>query len=425
MEKKIRLFLASFVIIALECKNNGLTPAHILELDSSKVIFTRYQCELWVNDSDSVVVAWHKVNLQRMLEPVYHIQVALDSNFTETTIIKDFEKPVYDTQVILRELEFELRGAHYFIRVRVECEDYATDWVVTDFYLCPYLVNSLSLDVSGIYDVAVANGYAYISADLKDKIIDVTDPYSLRFVTEINEYSYRVTSKNNIVYILDPLHLKIYDISNASSPVKLSEYVIDTGWISSYSTSLFDLCLKDTLLFIVAIRNFHIVNVKDPAEPVKVFSDTGDTFFESVDVNLPYIYLGEENRVNILDAHDIKNPVLVDTYHYNELRDICYASEHLYIVGYSGLVVLDVSNPASPKEVFEAPINSSRAFVKDNYLYTLRRIFDITEPANPKEVAHGPHFSEDDFDYGDKFLFAQGKYAYGYEGSIFKVYRVK
>lgn len=200
-------------------------------------------------------------------------------------------------------------------------------------------------------------------------------------------YAY-ITATN---YQLDDGILQIVDLANPSAPVSTAHLVFD-GRVTG-------LAVRDGYAYL-SIREggVKIFDVRNPYSPVQVggfFIDgiTGDVA-AGYDNNL--IYAVNENSMRIIDVSAPASPVLVGSYTLTDNDIGCVAigenGEYAFIGGYGGLVTVDITDPASPREtnfyrlpyVHNIKIENNTAYVSASGL----RLLDIASPSSPRELAY-------------------------------------
>ncbi|HBY94258.1 MAG TPA: hypothetical protein DEP84_09895, partial [Chloroflexi bacterium] len=150
----------------------------------------------------------------------------------------------------------------------------------------------------------------------------------------------------------------------------------------------------------------RVVDVSNPASPREVGAsdNPGDAWDVAVAVagNYAYVvhYVYETNMIRDsgLRVVDVSNPAsprevgIVDTP--GQSHDVAVAGSYAYVAdGESGLRVVDVSNPTSPREVgaVDTPGYAQGVAVAGNYAYVADgnsglRVVDVSNPASPREV---------------------------------------
>jgi len=148
---------------------------------------------------------------------------------------------------------------------------------------------------------------------------------------------------------------------------------------------------------------------------------------QHVAVRFPYVYVSIGPRVVVIDASDPRAPLVVDqtAMFPDRITDIFLAGPYMYVtwsyIGYGGLRVYDISNPASPTLVADHfmpdhPVVGIHA--RGHYAYLLAgadidlRILDISDPTTPVEVAvYWPAGWPNDIDVADGYAYIAGDQA--------------
>jgi hypothetical protein len=141
----------------------------------------------------------------------------------------------------------------------------------------------------------------------------------------------------------------------------------------------------------------RIVDVSDPSAPADM-SSWGHTFVKSVAVQGDYAYSSVMRgswRVNWLLVIDVSNPaspIEVGAYDAaaREITDVVVADDYVYAAA-DGLRVVDVSDPANPVEVGFCEGSPQALALADGYLYAASgeaglRVLNVSDPTAPVEV---------------------------------------
>ena len=128
---------------------------------------------------------------------------------------------------------------------------------------------------------------------------------------------------------------------------------------------------------------------------VELVGQVGGPIF-AVDVQGQYAYVGIGPRLTVLDVSDPTRPAVVGQSNVlpYTVRDIHIAGHYAYvIVWYSGLRIIDISDPAIPIEVgaYQPPGFAEAVYVAGHYAYVAAqtaglRVIDVSDPAAPVEV---------------------------------------
>ncbi len=183
-------------------------------------------------------------------------------------------------------------------------------------------------------------------------ILDITDPSSPVEVSSYNLFAgigQSIAVSGKYAYMgLRGGGMLILDISDVTSPQPVSEFPV-VNWVSA-------LCVVGTNVFVSdAFQGLRVVDVSDPANPSEInFSPT--LIGQSDEISVAqgdYLYLSDDRDLRIIDISVPANPQQVAMYHApNMIRDFSPADTLGYLAaGDSGLIVLNIADPASPVEI--------------------------------------------------------------------------
>lgn len=206
----------------------------------------------------------------------------------------------------------------------------------------------------GSWRLDVAKGYAFFPAGEEGLfILDVRDPYYPKEIYHL-PYAGRGGVKEARVYG-DYLYvgtfdsLLIFDISDVTHPSRISGFAF---W--PYHDTFSNIRVVGTYAYICA-RDFHVIDVSDPYQPVEVASHRGrwewgghtkwDIFIEE-----DYAYIADEKSLWVVDVHDPHSPITVGYYDtelglYSALYGVYVAGDYIYAAGSTdevgGLYILE------------------------------------------------------------------------------------
>lgn len=180
-----------------------------------------------------------------------------------------------------------------------------------------------------------------------------------------------------------------------------------------------DLLVQGEYAYIVGgVTGFHVVDVSNRGEPVKVgsYAMSGRLDFLSVYVSGSYAYVAADpdgrvrpmdvsSSLRVLDVSNPASPFEVGSYampgrldYHNIYESASYgvyvSGSYAYVAADTlGMRVVDVSNPASPYEVsfYDTPGRAFDVYVSGSYAYVADwdgglRVLDVSSPASPFEV---------------------------------------
>jgi len=170
-----------------------------------------------------------------------------------------------------------------------------------------YDVNPLGQWAHGFcYGIAFKGNISYHGSGAYLVISDVTSPVA---PVEVDKMIFPTLVRS--VQILDDMlfvadeneGLFIYDISVADAPQLLGQAPID---------DIHEVAKSDTLLFVAAERDFVILGIDDPANPVELLRN--DWRFTQLEVAYPIVYAVDFEDLIRIDVSDPTNPQMIHTY---------------------------------------------------------------------------------------------------------------
>jgi len=258
------------------------------------------------------------------------------------------------------------------------------------------LVDILGGSVGGF---TVQGNYAYLGVGYRFSILDVSDPIqpavvgqsgilldSVRGVFVTGSYAY-VTVASAGLYI--------FNISNPAAPAWVGFY--DTpGWAE-------DVAVAGSYAYVADFdRGLRVIDISDPAEPVEVgFYDPPAGESISVAVVGDYAYLADSTFTGVgggLRVVDISNPAAPTEVGYHSTlcraaKDVVVAGNYAYVAATGcHLVILDISEPTNPTftgMLYKSGLDNGVAL--DGSIAYLAgsnglSVVDVSDPAAPKQV---------------------------------------
>lgn len=266
----------------------------------------------------------------------------------------------------------------------------------------PEIISSLDLGTGVAWDVAVANNYAYVTAEDDGMyIIDITDPENPTIVSniavgsgdpELFAAASAVVVAGNYAYVATA-GIDIVDISDPSNPYKVGHY--DNG--ADYASGIY---ISGRYAYLASnYSGLEIVDISDPSHPTSVSSYTPAMYTQSVYVSGDYAYLADDSGVlQIVGIADPTNPVMVADYTTTSdaVLDVVVSGKYAYLAaGSSGLLILDVSNPAfpllvasldTPETAWFLDLSGNYIYLTDNNITSYTYVIDVTDPIAPVQV---------------------------------------
>jgi hypothetical protein len=286
-------------------------------------------------------------------------------------------------------------------------------WVINSWYDALMIVdisNPLSPSEVGVYDETKGLVY-YIGVDDGQALValtkDGTDRLSSLAVSNLSEITEEATVDTPfVIYAMDVSDgfaylaawnqgLRVYDLSDPSNPVQV-------GACEEFHNARFVQVVGHYAYVADGGQGLRIVDISIPTEPRLVSTWDTPGYAWAVAVSGGYAYVSDLNGwsgLRVIDVTDPLNPWEVGSLQFDSdgLRQIAVSGNHAYIVkGYKELKVIDVSDPEAPFEVtsretyypssYNALTTSGHLLFIADWLFGLR-IMDISDPANPVQIS--------------------------------------
>lgn len=208
-----------------------------------------------------------------------------------------------------------------------------------------------AIDTDGFtQSVRVKGGRAFVG-DQKGylRILDVTDPSHPRPVASFGTSGppYGIEVIDNVAYIAQGVvGLQVVDITIPSEPKHSGLVPLPTDSIS----------IQGRGAYIIGRNGLFVVDITNPIQPVGVQQVPAGyySWYGRVKVNGGYAFLVDNFGLQIIDVKDGKRPRQAAGFPYAQGR-IEFNGNYAYLTGWgsdpAGLLVLDLTNPASPVRV--------------------------------------------------------------------------
>jgi len=264
-------------------------------------------------------------------------------------------------------------------------------------------------------------------------VFDISNPSSPVRLSQIavNGLIMQVYMRDSLLFVSNYGNgIEVFDLANPSSPVKISQISVPAR----------DFCLRDTFAYCVAEDSLRIVNIADLGNPY------------TISISGNYVYTGGRWKLSAINVANPQSPQVVSylpawvytltadgnhlycvlhtggftIYNISNPSNIWQESQlstvggvDIYKLGYfvymPGFVVVDVSDPINPSVVGDTslPVYAQAVWVNDNfgYAYVANDYVGLT-PVNinnpTSPIASASIYGADD----SRDVFVQGDYAY-------------
>lgn len=236
-------------------------------------------------------------------------------------------------------------------------------------------------------------------------------------------FSVSFDPSRNLVFLGSGAGVYIYNASNPSNPVKVSEKIHTRGLVKSV---FYDLSMQR--LYTASGRGslppgcLEIWDIHAPSSPSKLGNYWTPGSGNAVYVSSSYVYIADGNSgLRIIDVSEPSNPfevafinTLGNTY------DVFISGTYAYVANLDGVHIIDVSDPYNPQFVANCPTRYAAWDIDLSYPYAYIAdgdsglcVIDVSNPSNPQIVGF---YGTPAYAWG---IFADDTFAYvadGYAG---------
>jgi hypothetical protein len=262
----------------------------------------------------------------------------------------------------------------------------------------PQFVSHLKMDYHFTDDLTIENNNLYFSAYNVENnteefiILDISTPETPTFVNKFQHELPTITSfyiSNSLLFFPHDI-LEIINVSDPKLPVTIGEYTIG---------SVKGICFKENNAIILSNSGLHIINVSIPSNPTLIsnFSNITGSFL-SLENN--YAIVSRFRAVQILDISNVSNIAFVSSLAVEYLRGHSVSNQFIYYmksgVIYTNMIgIITFLNPLTPIEitVYNVEEDMRKIFAVDLFVYIATvysglLIMDVSQPYNPKIISH-------------------------------------
>jgi hypothetical protein len=272
------------------------------------------------------------------------------------------------------------------------------------------------------YDVAMANGYAYVASGTVSglRVVDLSNPYEpVEIGYSINSdphpdvplwMAYKVVLSGNEAFVLyfDGLwsftnfRLYVYDTSDPAHPHQkgflplpdnCTSHAFDEGYVYVTAANF------------EGFSGVKVIDVSDSQHPVEVSSIETPGYPHEICIVDGVAYVAAGDSLVIYDVADVSAPTMLGTYapeaDPHAIHHVAVHDSYIYVIDSSfGVRILDGSDFSEIREVGSFPHNQSDAYfsrmeVSDDLAYYLQNgdsgekklcILDVSDSAAPTEI---------------------------------------
>jgi hypothetical protein len=262
------------------------------------------------------------------------------------------------------------------------------------------------------YHSAVSGNYLYVADDSEGlQVIDISDPLNVFLAggLDVTHWLRNVVVSGNYVYAASSQYgLEVFSITNPAIPSRAGGYsATATKWVAvagdkAYlavgglialdisdpaSPALLGECVTPIVTYCVEVSGDHaysaarfdglyVFDISDPTNPTVAGSYDTPGASTELAISGDYVYIADgDTELQVINITDPTNPTLVGSY-----TDLNVVSEgiaisgslaYLATSGWPGIIVFDISNPASPAFVdnYQLPADAYGVTLDGDYAY--------------------------------------------------------
>jgi hypothetical protein len=239
----------------------------------------------------------------------------------------------------------------------------------------------------GVASVAVAGGYAYFASYGGLWIANVSDPTSMTM-----EGSYfhpgwcsGFSVASNVAYVTDRYYgLHVVSVADPGSPRELEEVAVYASKV--VTSGGYAYAAREGL------DSLHVLDLTDPEAPVQVWTGYDPVLTDNMVISNHRWYLAGWSGLAIMDVSDPASPTLTGQIQlHGEAFDAAVAEPYAYIAnGTGGLQVVNVADPTAPIVVGQCStlVGLTGVAVSGNYAYVWAAdgragVIEVTDPEAP------------------------------------------
>lgn len=257
-------------------------------------------------------------------------------------------------------------------------------------------------------------------------VFKTTDPHDAEFFKDY-------------LFIADGNSLLVYNTSDPERPKRLSTFTD-----INYPGKAYGLSILENQLYVAAGSGWiYVLNISDPEKPKKLYQMSYSDAANDVAVSGKYMYVADSNTgMLIFDLTDRMAPELVGAFYVLRSNvsgflsgwggtSVAVSGNYAFLNGAhkEGFYVIDVSDPANPKEIFHSIMREVHNIaISGNDVYLARAdgtaLFDLLDVSNPYAPKVAGSFSiTDTTDKSAIAIHPSGDYIYAASGDTWHIFR--
>lgn len=258
-------------------------------------------------------------------------------------------------------------------------------------------------EFDGDADIAVSNGYAYLTTDAGFRVLSLASPAQPAEVGRLEDGGYRLALQGQFAYLAAAEGLRVVSLADPTQPFELALQWDGAG---------VDVAAAGNHVYIAAgPGGVEVASVANPAQPVYIghYNTPGEIW--DVTVNGDYLYLSNPSGFRIVSVASSANPTetgflagtRVDGSQWTGVFGSAVREDYAYIAT-GGLSVVRVADPRDPQEVGHTDPQGTETSldlaVSGNYAYVYTvhnswrgswgevRVVNVADPTRPTQEGY-------------------------------------
>ena len=243
-------------------------------------------------------------------------------------------------------------------------------------------------EIDNSHGFGLVDNYLYMSASWHFlNIIDISDPTDMCIVDSIEIESYSATdikAYGDVAYVAGDNRLIIFDVENPIEPVVVETY---------YNFRCEKLFIIDHYLYSLA-GCLDVYDLDDPLNP-ELITSLEEYYCDYCGISGNILIMGNFDEWYILDVSNPANPREISTYDIpNGILCFCIEESIVFYEDFDFLLrIVDISDPQHPRQIHavdnyrvisKVEVAGDQVYLLDNY--ESLSIVDISDPSDPTEI---------------------------------------
>ncbi|MBK6912025.1 MAG: T9SS type A sorting domain-containing protein [bacterium] len=229
--------------------------------------------------------------------------------------------------------------------------------------------------------------YSVGSNDRLD-LVDITNPAAPVVIEAMNAYGApnAVAVAGDILLLKTSSNFVAADISDPREPIPVGGL-----WMDGFTT---DMVIQGDYAYLATFDYFGTVDIADPMDPIFVDSQPIH-WCQGVAANTTHVYLAEQTSIRVFSLNEPAHPQEIGLFEpEGPIFDVALAGNTMLVAEASGIISLNVTNPAAPQvlDTFVTAFSPTTVTV-DGHLALVGTgpggllVLDISQPTALRELA--------------------------------------